>query len=45
MNKLNIIYRISDKSQIKNKLPNAGKKECLLNTIKEKKIIMVLMIY
>ena len=35
MNDLHIIYRISDKSLPKNKLPNAGKKECLLNTIKE----------
>jgi len=35
MNDLYIIYRISDKSLPKYKLPNAGKKECLLNTIKE----------
>lgn len=35
MNDLYIIYRISDKSLPKHKLPNAGKKECLLNTIKE----------
>ena len=32
-NKLHIIYRISDKSNPKTKLPNAGKGDCLINAI------------
>lgn len=34
-NNLHVVYRISDKGFAKNKLPNAGKWDCLFNAVKE----------
>ena len=34
-NNLRVVYRISDKGNPKPKLPNGGKRNCLLNAMKE----------